>query len=422
MIRLILPVALTVFLLATALSSLFFYKGLYTPPQAQLHPMEKLLVPSPALASYQDTYSVAPSRILIDKLHSNDFTSSELNVLVQRLSDRGAAIDFLRDSDEKTTDALENKLAQADALVVISPWRAYTKEEARIVRRFVDTGGRLLLVSEPTRKDNINSLAVEFGLTFRNDYLYNLKENEGIYHHVRFRDIERTEVTRGLGEIVLFIVGSIIPVERGIISGDDNTLSSLSEAKGRLAVAALSADSHVLALGDLTFLTEPYNSYRDNNRFVSNIADFLTRGERTYYLRDFPSFLQRQVVIGYGDTTLLDSALTLKNLLTSAGHQVAIGQVSGAVVGGINLLLFDQTGSVSAFLSEAGITIGKEKVSIQNVGDFDREGRSVLYLSRAKKPYTLILLADAQKAMGDMVANLKSGEFRNLMVSDALMI
>lgn len=421
MFRLLLAVTTIVFLLAIALPTLFFYRGIYTPSGDRLHPAEGLLVPSPATEAYYDTYSAATSRVLFDRSHSNDFTTAELSVLLQRLTDRGAVIDFLRDSDG-TVDALRNKLAQVDAFIVISPLSTYTKEERDIVRRFVETGGRLLLVADPTRKDNLNSLAVEFGLTFRNDYLYNLKEHEGNFRHVRLRRFGNTELTQGLTEVVLFTTGSIIPGERGIVSGDEYTSSSLGQGKEPLAAVALGADPHVLALADLTFLTEPYISYRDNNRFVSNIADFLTKGERTRQLRDFPSFLQREVAIGYGDATLLDSAIKLKNVLTDAGHRVALGKVSGAVAGGINLVLFDQTQSVTEFLSEAGIAISKEKISIEKVGDFDRNGRSIIYLSRTSKPHTLILLADGQKAMDEMVATLRSGEFKNLMVSDALAV
>ena len=43
---------------------------------------------------------------------------------------------------------------------------------------------------------------------------------------------------------------------------------------GRYSPVVLT-DSNVLAIGDLTFLTEPYNVL-DNNQLISNIADFLT--------------------------------------------------------------------------------------------------------------------------------------------------
>ncbi|MGB2842428.1 MAG: hypothetical protein WBC40_08150 [Halobacteriota archaeon] len=43
---------------------------------------------------------------------------------------------------------------------------------------------------------------------------------------------------------------------------------------GRYSPVVLTG-SNVLAIGDLTFLTEPYNVL-DNNQLISNIADFLT--------------------------------------------------------------------------------------------------------------------------------------------------
>ncbi len=56
---------------------------------------------------------------------------------------------------------------------------------------------------------------------------------------------------------------------------DENTFSSLIESRKRLSPIASSTDTRVLALYDLTFMTEPYNGILDNNQLIANIADWL---------------------------------------------------------------------------------------------------------------------------------------------------
>ncbi len=43
----------------------------------------------------------------------------------------------------------------------------------------------------------------------------------------------------------------------------------------RDADSSLSKEGKVLAIYDLTFITEPYNGILDNNQLISNIADWL---------------------------------------------------------------------------------------------------------------------------------------------------
>jgi len=49
----------------------------------------------------------------------------------------------------------------------------------------------------------------------------------------------------------------------------------LVETRKKLSPIALAEESKVLAISDLTFMSEPYNGALDNNRLISNIADWL---------------------------------------------------------------------------------------------------------------------------------------------------
>ena len=54
-----------------------------------------------------------------------------------------------------------------------------------------------------------------------------------------------------------------------------NTFSNIIETRTGLSPIAQAVDSKVLAIHDLTFMTEPYNGIVDNNRLISNLADWL---------------------------------------------------------------------------------------------------------------------------------------------------
>lgn len=54
------------------------------------------------------------------------------------------------------------------------------------------------------------------------------------------------------------------------------------ESRKRLSPIALAQESKVLAVYDLTFMTEPYNGTLDNNQLIANIAEWLMLpGEKT---------------------------------------------------------------------------------------------------------------------------------------------
>ena len=71
---------------------------------------------------------------------------------------------------------LEQRLRRATSFAVMLPRASYSEEEIDLVQRFVDKGGKLLLVSDPTRPNRINTLAKRFGVEFQPDYLYNTVE------------------------------------------------------------------------------------------------------------------------------------------------------------------------------------------------------------------------------------------------------
>ena len=255
--------------------TLFFYRGIYSAPPMNVCDVKDILVSSHLPTEFIDVYGKGSGTVLIDSTHDNGFKPEELNLLAYRVISRGYSIEYL----EEGNASLEERLANASAYIVISPATAFAREEVDKIKDFVENGGRLMLIDDPTRpvpesKDKMNTLSTEFGIVYRNDYLYNLKDNDGNFRYIYLTDFKNGSITKKLNKVVFYTACSISPLEKGVIFTDENTYSSTREVPGRYSAVVLT-DSNVLAIGDLTFFTEPYNVL-DNNQLISNIADFLT--------------------------------------------------------------------------------------------------------------------------------------------------
>ena len=299
----------------------FFYSGLYSAPPDEIPSYEQVVAQAEPSPYFSDTYEEGEGTILIDLAHDNNFNLEELNVLMLRLVSRGLTVEFFSDgdnleqelmgdeeekedesendeadekkdeleegeegkaeddlekdeADEKKED-LEEELPGADAFIIVCPKREFSKKERETIGDFVDDGGKLLLIADPTRSDKMNSISIRFGLIFEPDYLYNMKENDANYRNIFITDFKEDEITEQLTRIALYTAGSITSAEGGIAFSDANTLSSVIEARTTLSPMAVAGESKVLAIYDLTFMTEPYNGIHDNNQLISNIADWL---------------------------------------------------------------------------------------------------------------------------------------------------
>jgi len=283
----------------------FYYSGFYSPPPSEMPRYEHIVIPPTPITEFSDNVSDNISRtVLIDLAHDNAFDIEELNVLTLRLISRGLTIEFFKAGDdlgkellgEEVLDEEEEDKDEADqgeevldgeneeeleeelpdAFVVVCPQAEFSKEERETVDEFVNNGGKLLLITDPTRRGKMNSLSIKFGLIFEPDYLYNMKEYETNYRNIFVSEFKENEITNDLEKIALYTAGSISSVDDGIAFGDENTFSSVIETRKGLSPIALANESKVLAIYDLTFITEPHNGILDNNRLIANIADWLS--------------------------------------------------------------------------------------------------------------------------------------------------
>ena len=259
---------------------LIFHQTSYDPPAASEVAFPDTTVHSlPANPAREHLAAVSPGALMVvDAAHRNSYRQSEISVLLSRIASRGAVVEYI--GDFRTTEAakrvslLEESLRRADALLVILPRDAYTVAEADLVERFVRKGGKLLLISDPTRIHQMNSLAERFGVNFQPDFLFNQHEHDLNFQNIFVRQFQPDEITSGVNSIALYSAGSIQTSGSGIAFTDGLTESSVSPSGVGLSPIAWGDSRNVLAVGDFTFMIPPHNAALDNDQLLSNIADF----------------------------------------------------------------------------------------------------------------------------------------------------
>lgn len=311
-------IALVVLAAPIVFRALWFYQGIYRPAKPIATPAyEEIEMPAPAItpqADDQNETSVKKlnTKVLFDQSHANKYTMSEIEPLIGQLKNIGAKIETNYDYSQ-----LGEQLKSSDAYVIISPTINHTKEEISLLLDFVNRGGKLLVIADPTRGeidlssgyydysfsglssvDMANLVLEPFDISFKSDYVYNLVENESNFRNIICNKMAvNSPLTKGLKKVVLFSAHSLQTNQPILLQGDENTLSSTTDEGGNLVLGATSKNGRVLALGDVSFMTAPYNQVANNSTLVSNIATFLGGEKRARTLADFPFVFFNQVVV-----------------------------------------------------------------------------------------------------------------------------
>ena len=307
----------------------YFYEGSYDGPDAASIPFERIPMPSSDFSAFREVPPIRQGTLLLDGAHKNAFTKQELSTFLTRVSDRGYGVEFIGGEPNTFGEGfrtvgvstrlglLRAKLRGADSLAVALPVDPYEKGEVDIIERFVKKGGKLLLVADPTRTSEVNSLAKRFGLTFRPDYLYSKGQYDINFQNILLGDFLPDDITLDLTKIVFYTAGSIKSSGDGLAFTDATTRSSMVQAAESFYPMGKGDDERVLAVYDFTFMMPPQNAVADNDLLLSNIADFLTLGERTFDLEDFPHFFKSDVDILLSRASLFQVATDLKNVLSN---------------------------------------------------------------------------------------------------------
>ena len=428
--RLLALALMPIFAVATfAAGYFFFYQGSYDPPPSVNIPFEQITSPAvaPVAATASSVTQVQEGLVLVDDLHLNSFTESEISTLISMVANRGYDVEVIDISStvegQTRLQMLEQRLRRATSFAVMLPRASYSEEEIDLVQRFVDKGGKLLLVSDPTRPNRINTLAKRFGVEFQPDYLYNTVEYDLNFRHIFVRDFQPAPLTSGLDTIVLYVAGSIRSSGPGIGVSDTNTKSSLWEAAESFYPIALGSTSNVLAVADFTFVVPPYNSLLSNQQLLSNVADYLTDSQREFDLADFPHFyessLDNSIDIVLGQPSIWNIGLEMRTGLSDYGLSSRISGEEDLSRNTVFLGLYEDSRAVSQYLQAAGIS-ADDVLSLPFAPELDREDTSIALLHRDRDRYVLVVLADKPAVLSEALGSLFSGTFRNQLVNDYL--
>jgi len=466
--------ALGLLIVPLAARWLYYYEGRYQPREVPRPDLDQVRAPESASIAFVDQpMAQAPGVVLVDMAHDNHVEMAELNVLQARLTARNQRLEAVTEAGD-----LAARLRQARGLAVISPGLDWSPDEVRLVQEFVDKGGRLLLVTDPSRfgilynewgdylgtdpdTAHANTLAAPFGLLFQDDYLYNTVDNAGNFRNIKLIDFSANDLTQGLDEVVFSAANSIITDEPALALTDGDTRSSTSEHTDPLPVAALVAGGTVLGLGDLTFMTEPHNAVYDNNQLIANIAEWLSNGQRRYALADFPFFFDGSVDLVYAGDPLLNSSLlqggsTLQALFSAENMDLTVREVEDDNRDTLFFGLYDQAEEVEPYLetaqvslhitatekieeedgtgretgAEVGPSLGgasgaaalelerpatQDRIEIASMGEMVITGTSLLLLQTQGERQTLVVLADSEEGLNSALARLTEGDLHGCL-------
>ena len=408
----------------------FYFYGVsgYDAPPPTVLPMDAITAPSSELRLFDESPLIQKGTLLIDGIHGNDFTKSELAALISRVNERGYEVEFMGTvgrfgnfsslSESVRLTMMKEKLRRADSLAVILPIDDYTPEEVDLVERFIlRKGGKVLLIADPTRRHQINSLAERFGLAFQSDYLYNTTDYDLNFQNVFISDFREDEVTKGLEKIVLYTAGSIRTPNPGLAFTDGGTHSSMQEQIEPFYPLVKAAEGRVLALSDFTFMIPPRNAILDNNKLISNIADYLTSSQRSFDLADFPGFFKADVDILLGRSELFDVAGDLKDGLATFRINAEVRGVEDITKDMVYVGLYEDSADVAQYLELAGLGVD-DVIRTPFTPDIQREDTAIIMLNSGPERQVLVILGDSESALRDVVVRLSRGSFRDGLVGD----
>ncbi len=416
-------IALAALLIPALARGLWFYRGVPARPQVATPDYAGLTMPVPPLGTSQAVgqAEIQPgSVVLLDYAHANMFQPNEIQALLDQLQMRGARVEMNADSE-----GFEMRLKYADSLLVISPNTTFTTDEIRLTRAFVERGGHLAVFTDATRGtltydffsgsmsmfpdvNAANPLLAPFGLSVNGDYLYNLLENEGNFRNVYFDQFGKDELTFGLSRVTLYGTHSVrVKGGKVLLLGAEQTVSSLNDARPNTeekawGAAALDESGKVLAFGDFTFLTSPYQEVTDNATLMGNIADFLVAGGQEASLVNFPYLFREDTVhvLPSGELEwtpeLVNAISGIQSVLRTINVNLQVTSRAPAEGDLIVLGTFSPDEDLLPFLEAFDIDLeaAGDTITIPGFGEVQRQGNALLLFEAGKRGNTLVMLSD----------------------------
>ncbi len=436
-----------IFLLPILVRGLWFYRGWYRAPSTLSAPdYASFQMPVPPTNSEpQSAEAVDPDGrvVLFDYSHNNQFNFAELDPFLENLALRGARVEIVQDTYDPGERPLYERLKYASAYVVIAPQASFSPTTVNLIERFVDRGGRLLVISDPTR--NLfdyyygyfsesyvsealmaDSLLAPFDISYANDFLFNLIENEGNFRHVFFHQFSEDELTDDLSELVFYGARSI-QTNSGIalITADEQTRSSQTNAGTDFVVAVRSLDGGVVAIGDFSFLTAPYNQVADNQIFIDHLIGFLLNGERSIDLTDYPFVFRQSVALLQSEdfdltSETLETITAIERAFKSRGQNLVFTDEPEADADVIVLAPYDSESEYLEALESIDDLVLPidffESLSVPHFGEIDSDGIGLVVLVQEDDRTFLYLLAASMDEVLELANILETDEIDNCLV------
>lgn len=449
--------AISLLLLPAAVRGLWFYHGLYRAPTVvQVPSFTEIQLPQPPPAEptarpAAGDAGTAGKVVIIDRAHDNQFQLPDLDAITRMVLAQGASLEVVHAGDEFESSSfgssdslfafssrsLATRLKYASAYVVVAPQVDFSEAEIQHVARFVARGGRLLVILDPTRSgggidifgfvlsgsagdvSSANRLLEPHDLSFADDYLYNVLENEGNFRNVYLVPEERLAGSLNVSQVVFYAARSVDTRQGSdVLVADPTTYSSRTDRAGRMAAAALSPDGRALALGDLTFMTPPYDQVAGNTKFIAWLAGFLLGGERQQDLTDLPYLFTRPVEVLTSpafsvQSETLQAVRSLQAALTSRGLAVTL---TGQPSDGSDLLvmtLLEPSEETDPYLAEVDLTLPTDHpdglLAVPGFGAFDPKGIGVLAAVQQEGRATLLILAEDKESLSQLAEQVGRG-------------
>mgnify|MGYP002761171628 FL=1 len=233
--------------------------------------------------------------VLVDDSNGNRFTRADIGPLTEGIGRSGARVEF------HETGEFEEALGSADALVVVDPATAYSESEIDAIDAFVDDGGRLLILAEPTRtsisgglfgaqlserESRLTGLGSRFDVQFDTRYVYDQRRNDGTYQQVVAEPSGEAALADGGtaaldadATVAFSVAGEVQSTGDGepvLVTGSTTrTVGTDDPRRHTLAVR----DGDVLAVGDTSFATAARYDVADNEAFLTGVVEFLVSGD-----------------------------------------------------------------------------------------------------------------------------------------------
>lgn len=361
--------------------------------------------------------------VLIDSAHANRFAAEQIQPLVSAITAAGYRVEYL-----ERDRALEDGLSGADAFVVIDPGTRYSTSEVDAVDSFVEDGGRVVMIGEPTRgqisaqlfsvtitsiRNRLGTLSSRFGIEFSEGYLYNMERSDGNFQNVLAQSSGGDSLVEGVDRTAFYTAASVQARDgSNLLVAVEGTRNARGDTPGTYPLAV--RNGNVVAIGDSSFVEGGNYNVADNEQFLSNLVGFLTGASVTRDLLDYPHNVEREPTIRYTSASLLGPAQSVAEDVAPARGQPSLHLSESVSAEDTDVLIttFDYLRENEVF--GTGIDMRGERVSVPG---FTADATGVVVVRAPEEGYDLVIAADTADRASRAASALSTG-IEGVAISD----